>query len=154
MQTKRKRVLVFRLLAPVVAALLLASCSSSRITLADMLGSWSFRNSVGSDSSAFIAPEWVILFNADNTYVIPQLSNMAMPDYDCQGDRFRMILHYPVYGTHLVQRFLWEGSVRGDDELAGRIYRTSLPQSGDARDAFSYPKDLEIGSFTARKLSD
>ena len=137
-----------------LAALSLVSCGRGRLTLSDMLGVWTFRNAVIAEYSDFIDDEWTIRFNDDKTYYIPELSNMAMPDFDCNGDLFRMILHYPIYGTHLVQRFLWEGEVSGDDELTGKIYRTSPPQTGDVRDAFSYPKDLEIGTFTARQLSD
>jgi len=36
----------------------------------------------------------------------------------------------------------------------GKIFHTSIPQTGSARDAFSYPKGLEIGKFTARRISD
>jgi hypothetical protein len=136
------------------AALSLVSCNSKRITLSDMLGAWTFRNTVVAEYSRYIDNEWLVRFNADKTYFIPELSNMAMPDFDCDGDLFRMILHYPLYGTHLVYRFLWEGEVSDDDELTGKIYFTSPPQTGDVRDAFSYPKDFEIGIFTARKLSE
>lgn len=141
-----------RIITLAAAALTLLSCRSSRITLSDLLGTWSFRNTVSSDYSQFIAAEWLIIFNMDGTYNIPQLTNMAQPDFDCRDSLFRFVLHYPIYGTHLVVRFLWEGEVSADEELAGKIYFTSL--AGDPRNVWKYTKEFEIGSFTARKLSE
>jgi len=141
-----------RIVTLAAAALAMLSCGSSRITLSDMVGAWVFRNTVSADYSQFIAGEWQIVFNADGTYLIPELSSMAQPDFDCRDSLFRIVLHYPMYGTHLVYRFLWEGKASSDDELAGKIYFTSPPD--DPRDVWKYPKEFEIGSFTARKLSE
>lgn len=120
--------------------------------LQDLLGNWTFMNAVTADYKEFIAPVWNIRLNSDKTYFIEALSNQNMPSFDCRGNQFRLLLHYPIFNTHMVIRFLWIGKISGSTELAGKIHLAVNPNSGN--DIWDYGKGTEIGSFTARRLLD
>jgi hypothetical protein len=134
-----------------VAVLAQPSCKKSSIDLSDLLGTWTFQNSV-TEYSMYIDAEWSVRMNADNTYRIEALSNYDLPSFDCNGDVFRLLLHYPVYNTHIVIRFIWEGEMPKADVLAGKIYLATVPDSGN--ELWDYVKGAEIGSFTASRMSD
>lgn len=134
-----------------VAVLAQPSCKKSSIDLSDLLRTWTFRNIVAAEYSQYLDPEWTVRMNADNTYYIEALSNQNLPSFDCRGDVFRLLLHYPIYPTHLVIRFIWEGKMPDVDELAGKIYLATIPESGN--ELWDYVKGAEIGSFTANRLS-
>ena len=134
-----------------VAVLAQPSCKKSSIDLSDLLGTWIFRNTVDAEYSPYLAPEWTVRLNADNTYYIEALSSQDLRGFDSRGDVFRLLLQFSNYPTHLVVRFILEGEMPDDDKLAGKIYLATIPDSGN--ELWDYVKGAEIGSFTANRLS-
>ncbi|MDD8012801.1 MAG: hypothetical protein PHX05_04920 [Acidobacteriota bacterium] len=147
-QSRKYSILPFILFVAVLAQ---PSCKKNSIDISDLLGTWIFQNNV-TEYSMYIDAEWSVRMNADNTYRIDALSSQDLNGYDCRGDSFRLLLHYPVYNTHIVFRFLWEGKMPDEGELVGKIYSTGIPDSGN--EIWDYEKGAEIGSFIARRLSD
>ena len=148
----RKRSRLFPILPVVlfVAVLAQPSCKKSSIDLSDLLGTWNFQNSV-TVYSKYIDAEWSVRMNADNTYRIEALGNYDLPSFDCRGDIFRLLLYYPVPDTHISYRFIWEGEMPDQGQLAGKIFHAIIPDSGNG--IWDYKKGDAIGSFTANRIS-
>jgi hypothetical protein len=133
-----------------VSAMAQFSCSKNSIDLSDLLGTWTFQNTVNAEFKEIIDGQLTVRLNADSTITVASLTNVNMHGFAFSAEQFRMVIHFAQYPTHLVYNMLWEGEMTGDATLSGKIY---FARAADDNNIMDYEKNTEVGSFTANLVS-
>jgi hypothetical protein len=133
------------------ATLTLFSCGKNDILLSDLLGTWIFQNTMNKYADAIDA-ELTVRMNSDYTIHVASIHNQNMQGFGFSGKTFRMLITYPIYGTHMVWRQLWEGELDRNGLLAGKLF-IAKPYN-QPLNIMNVGKEEEIGTFFARRISD
>lgn len=136
-----------------VAVMAQLSCGENRIEVSDLLGTWIFQNtlSVNDDYTERIDNQLMVQLDSNYRITVASLNYNNERGFDFNIKTFRMLIRYPI-AFHTTYYAIWEGEKSGDRTLSGKIYFSRPGDDGGG--IMYYEKLLEIGSFTASRISD
>jgi hypothetical protein len=136
-----------------VAILPQLSCKKSGLEMSDLLGAWTFQNTVtSSDYTPYITGTEAITLNADYT-ITKGNWNSNGPAFAFNAEMFRMVRGFLPYPLHITFYLIWEGEMDGDGLLTGKIYTGHLASQAPFI-IMNFDKGVQIGSFSASRVSE